>query len=56
MNNSCTDLGRLEANFNLGLQLRTLVPSALLLYMEDAFALHIVNGKVSFYLPIQQSA
>ena len=51
MNNSLiTDLGRFEANFNLGLQLRTLISSALLLYMEGAFALQIVNGKVSFYL------
>jgi hypothetical protein len=41
-----TDLGRFEANFNFGLQLRTLVPSAILLYMEDAFALQIVNGTV----------
>lgn len=41
-----TDLGRFEPNFRFGLQLRTHVPSAILLYIEDAFALQVVNGKV----------
>lgn len=49
------DIGQFEPNFNLGLQLRTLVTSAVLLYMEDAFALQIVNGKVScLQIPILQ--
>ena len=41
-----TDVGRFAPNFKFGFQLRTLSPSALLLYIEDAFALQVVDGEV----------
>ena len=43
---SPAEIGRFELNFDLGLQLRTTRQSALLLYVEAAFALQLLNGEV----------